>query len=60
LGRHNLHGFREYPKKITAFDQAADVYVTGAPSGFSAEGRFVKISTRPQRRRASFEEKSQD
>jgi hypothetical protein len=30
LGRHNLHGFRENPKKITAFDQAGDVYVTGA------------------------------
>jgi hypothetical protein len=31
LGRHNLHGFRENPKKnITAFDQAGDVYVTCA------------------------------
>jgi hypothetical protein len=30
LGRHNLHGFRVYPKKFTAFDQAGDVYVTGA------------------------------
>jgi hypothetical protein len=30
LGRHNLHGFRENPKKIIAFDQAGDVYVIGA------------------------------
>jgi hypothetical protein len=28
--------------------------------GVRAEGRLVRISTRPQRRRASFEEKSQD
>src|SRR5262249_36750497 len=68
LGRHNLHGFRVYPKKITAFDQAGDVYVTGAHAFrrsrqgrlVRAEGRLVRISTRPQRRRASFEEKSQD